>query len=222
MKPVVICGGYGSFPFAYLGLKRLLSKPPYNCYVQIVPLYPRDWRIAPKYHYKNILSKIENTINLVLLKNMNRKVTLICHSMSGPLGRLYLSDKPFFETVYDGKSKVDILIQLGPINHNLFQPYVDDNYPGAYFKEVKYVVITSKAVKGNKDGNKFEKMAYFTYSKIIGNGELYGDGVVPLDSSILDGAENIILSDIYHSPLRKPWYGSKKALQYWGKYVSGC
>jgi len=219
MKPVVVCGGYCSYPFIYIGLKRLLSRPPFNCDVFIVPLYPIDWKLAPKFHYKNILSKIQKTVDLALSRNKDSMITLICNSMSSLLGRLFLSDKPFYETVYDGKSKIDTLIGLGPVNHNKFQPYVDNNYPGAYFDEVKYIVVTSKAVKGNKDGDRFEKRAFNKYSQLTGNGELHGDGFVSIDSSILDGAENIILSNIYHSPLRQPWYGSKIALQYWGTYL---
>lgn len=138
MKPLVICGGYRSYPIIYAGLKKLLSGSPYNFEVSIVPLCPHDWTAAPKLYYKNILAKLDKTVKEIFSRN---------------------------------------------------------------------------------NGTWHEKRAYKIYSYIVGNGELYGDGVVPLDSSVLDGAENIILSNIYHSPFHPPWYGSEKAFQYWGKYL---
>ena len=67
--------------------------------------------------------------------------------------------------------------------------------------------------------------------QVCGDADVWGDGVVPNASAHLEGALNIDLSDVYHSPVgstetkddgseeapekRRQWYGSKDIVEKW-------
>ncbi|XP_020571765.1 uncharacterized protein LOC110018700 isoform X2 [Phalaenopsis equestris] len=58
------------------------------------------------------------------------------------------------------------------------------------------------------------------YKQVCGKADVWGDGVVPEMSAHLDGALNISLDGVYHSPvgsdeLLRPWYGSPSVVQQW-------
>lgn len=58
------------------------------------------------------------------------------------------------------------------------------------------------------------------YKQVCGLADVWGDGVVPEMSAHLDGALNISLDGVYHSPVgsddeKRPWYGSPAVLAQW-------
>ena len=55
------------------------------------------------------------------------------------------------------------------------------------------------------------------YSEVSGNGFTLGDGVVPLGSSLLRGARNLVIDGVFHAPDRASprWYGSEDVLDSW-------
>ncbi|CAA7406446.1 unnamed protein product [Spirodela intermedia] len=58
------------------------------------------------------------------------------------------------------------------------------------------------------------------YKQVCGRADVWGDGVVPEISAHLDGALNISLDGVYHSPFgsdetRRPWYGTPAVLDQW-------
>ncbi|KAI0530590.1 hypothetical protein KFK09_000135 [Dendrobium nobile] len=58
------------------------------------------------------------------------------------------------------------------------------------------------------------------YKQVCGKADVWGDGVVPEISAHLDGALNISLDGVYHSPVGsddtlRPWYGSPSVVQKW-------
>ncbi|KAK9144066.1 hypothetical protein Sjap_003969 [Stephania japonica] len=58
------------------------------------------------------------------------------------------------------------------------------------------------------------------YKQVCGQADVWGDGVVPEVSARLDGALNIIIDGVYHSPVGsddklRPWYGSPAILEQW-------
>mmetsp|Transcript_35588 Transcript_35588/g.81360 ORF Transcript_35588/g.81360 Transcript_35588/m.81360 type:complete len:653 (+) Transcript_35588:126-2084(+) len=65
-------------------------------------------------------------------------------------------------------------------------------------------------------------VAYTSYSAVSGDGLMTGDGVVPLEWTLLDGSKQIVLDDVVHSineagttiPTDK-WYGSDKVVDRW-------
>ncbi|KAF5192726.1 alpha/beta-Hydrolases superfamily protein [Thalictrum thalictroides] len=58
------------------------------------------------------------------------------------------------------------------------------------------------------------------YKQVCGQADVWGDGVVPEVSAHLDGALNITLDGVYHSPVGsddvlRPWYGSPAVVEKW-------
>mmetsp|Transcript_11796 Transcript_11796/g.26213 ORF Transcript_11796/g.26213 Transcript_11796/m.26213 type:complete len:132 (+) Transcript_11796:1-396(+) len=84
-------------------------------------------------------------------------------------------------------------------------------HPGAYFKDnIFYITVGSDAVVGEKiEGNlpiieliqspSPESTAWNSYNAVCGIGNVTGDGVVPLQASHLNGAEQLTLKDCLHS-----------------------
>lgn len=54
------------------------------------------------------------------------------------------------------------------------------------------------------------------YERLIDDGRVPGDGVVPVQSALLPGSEEIILEEAYHSGHFARWYGSDhKMVERW-------
>ncbi|KAH7571600.1 hypothetical protein JRO89_XS04G0097200 [Xanthoceras sorbifolium] len=58
------------------------------------------------------------------------------------------------------------------------------------------------------------------YKQVCGKADVWGDGVVPEVSAHLEGALNISLDGVYHSPVGsddalRPWYGSPAIVEKW-------
>ena len=129
--------------------------------------------------------------------------------------------------------------------------FVEENYPGAFLKEegIKYISIGGKAIVGDKNDavvdssdadtdadiesnadqvyavrgeGSAKKVAFTSYEAVCGDGNVVGDGVVPLEWSMLEGARQIQLDDVLHSineagttiPTDR-WYGSEKVVNRW-------
>jgi hypothetical protein len=127
--------------------------------------------------------------------------------------------------------------------------FVENNYPGAFLKEegIKYVSIGGKRIVGEKEGvivdsshadadnsqSNIEsnasreealakKVAFISYEAVCGDGNVIGDGIVPLEWSMLDGARQIHLDGVFHSihetGMVAPidcWYGAEKFVCRW-------
>lgn len=127
--------------------------------------------------------------------------------------------------------------------------YTDDNYPGAFLKDegIGYVSIGGAAIVGDDskdtelsalppdlrgsaadeyyrqrgEGNA-NRVAFTSYQAVAGDGNLIGDGVVPLEWTQLEGAKQLKLPDVLHSineagttlPTDR-WYGSEKVIDQW-------
>lgn len=83
---------------------------------------------------------------------------------------------------------------------------------------------------GIRDPGSFEqKFTGVVYQQVCGEAAVWGDGVVPNVSSHLDGAINLELVDVFHSPFQsadsvhehenedntRVWYGSKGIAEKW-------
>ncbi|KAL3815176.1 hypothetical protein ACJIZ3_016444 [Penstemon smallii] len=58
------------------------------------------------------------------------------------------------------------------------------------------------------------------YKQVCGQADVWGDGVVPEVSAHLEGAVNISIDGVYHSPVgsddaERPWYGSPAIVEQW-------
>lgn len=62
------------------------------------------------------------------------------------------------------------------------------------------------------------------YKQVCGRADVWGDGVVPEETAHLEGALNISLDGVYHSPVGsddalRPWYGSPAIVEQWNHHL---
>ena len=128
--------------------------------------------------------------------------------------------------------------------------YLDKKWPGAYHKNegIAYVSVAGDAIVGKQQQQKSSasiedekigskevndvykvrgegsasSVAFTSYTAVSGNGEITGDGVVPLEWALLEGSRTIILDGVLHSineagttlPTNK-WYGADEVVDRW-------
>ena len=221
--PNIILAGYLAGASDYLPIAKQLQDK--NLSATVVPLKWWNWTptlggrsIAP------ILEKLDQTINLELEKTGASKVNIIAHSAGGWLARIYLGDSPYYEKIWSARAKVAKLICLGTPQRSL-EPwavrnlgFVNDNYPHAFYDDIEYICIVGKSVQGKKSTPQ-KWLAYSSYELTCGQGDAWGDGIIPIASAYLDGATNIAIDGVYHSPRSGKWYGSQEAVNIWSQYL---
>jgi pimeloyl-ACP methyl ester carboxylesterase len=123
--------------------------------------------------------------------------------------------------------------------------YLEETYPGAYLASegIAYVSVGGDAIFGSEippEGSEkigsqevndvykvrgegsASSVAFTAYKAVSGNGDRTGDGVVPLEWTLLEGSRTIVLDGVLHS-INEPgttlptdrWYGSEKVLDKW-------
>ncbi len=220
--PVVILPGFLLTPSRFKEMRAALRQ--LGCgRVSIVPVTIADWLTSvTAAGWARILSKLEGTVCRAREEEGADKVVLIGHSSGGVMGRLYLGREPFRGHVYDGKRFVRTLITLGsPHQAKRASPMrrkVQAMYPGAFFApEVEYVSVAGKAVLGDANGSPRQRAAYRGYKTLRGAGAIWGDGAVPVDSALLEGARHLVLDDVHHYCVKSDcrWYGSADVVAVW-------
>ncbi|NEQ99595.1 MAG: lipase [Cyanothece sp. SIO2G6] len=229
--PTVILPGYlaGALPYRPLEAKLNQIGIP----TMVVPLRWYDWvptiggrSVAP------ILQCLAQTVQTLRQQHEDSPINLVGHSAGGWVSRIYLGDRDYdihggsrFPRCWNGQHHVNTLICLGTphlsqerwTRRNL--DFVNTTYPGAFYGHVRYVCVAGKAVLGCRQwyGPSF---AYQSYQITCGQGACWGDGITPIAAAHLDGAENLTLEGVYHSP--KPgqqWYGTADILPHWISYL---
>ena len=221
--PNIILAGYLAGATDYIPIaKKLQSK---NLSATVVPLKWTYWiptvggrSIAP------ILEKLDQTVNQELEKSGASKVNIIAHSAGGWLSRIYLGDRPYYDKVWNARYKVAKLVCLGTPQRSL-EPwslpnlgFVNDNYPDAFYDDIEYICVAGNAVQGKKYTPK-QWLAYSSYELTIGQGDVWGDGIIPIEAAYLDGAKNMAIDGVYHSPRSGKWYGSQEVVDIWAEYL---
>ena len=231
MLPTVIIPGYFARATEYQALEHLLNEQKIRAVT--VPIRKRDWlptlggrSVVP------IIRQIDRTVKQVLQQHQADGVNLIGHSAGGWIARIYLGDKPYnihgdveaSEAVWQANTYVATLISLGTpqtsqerwTKQNL--QFVNDNYPGAFYEQVRYVCVAGKAIYGEKRWGSL--LAYNSYQLTCGEGNCWGDGITPIISAHLVGATNLTLDKVQHSPNTSGcWYGSPEILPAWLEYL---
>lgn len=221
--PAVILPGYLADQADYLPLVRNLAD--LNIHATVVSL--RWWEWLPTVGGRSvapILLRLDQTIKAVRAKYQCDRLNLIAHSAGGWIARIYLGDVPYYGQSWSGRSQVACLVSLGTPQVSL-EPwasknldFVNLNYPGAFHAELSYVCVAGKAVLGEKKWSKW--LAYSSYELTIGDGNSWGDGIIPIAAAHLKDAHNLVLAGAQHSPRAGLWYGSVPLLPEWVKYLA--
>ena len=231
MLPTVILPGYLESAIAYLPLQQALQQLGFP--TSTVPLRRRDWLstlggrpITP------ILQQLDRTVKQALEQSDTGQINLIGHSAGGWISRIYLGEKPYLgrkelesQALCHAYPNIANLVTLGTphisqerwTRWNL--DFVNNNYPGAFYPNVRYICVAGKTVFGSRISTKW--LTYSSYQQTCGVGNTWGDGITPIVAAHLEGAENLIIENVFHSP-RSPglWYGSPTVLPSWVSYLS--
>jgi pimeloyl-ACP methyl ester carboxylesterase len=223
--PIVIVGGFLSFSMLYYDMRNALSRITERP-VSIVETQSLDWMATvARPGWTVILRKIDRAVSRALETSGAKRVTLIGHSAGGVLARLYLSPRPFLGRTYSGLERVDHLITLGSPHHNrrkwlhggLMSRWIEARYPGAFFTpEVRYTSVAGQLIQGDQRGSLAQRHAFSFYAETIGDGAVWGDGLVPVASALLEGSRQIVLEGVSHfTGFGGPWYGAADVIPRW-------
>ena len=219
-RAVVIIGGYSSLWPAYLKMARDLEDVT-GLRATGVPLMPWHWWAARRTrNATNILRKTQETVLWARRRFRAERFTLVGHSAGGVIGRLYLCEQAVWGQVYAGTEHVDAIITLG-------SPHCADKgkktgwfltdeanrlAPGAvYAPTVSYQTVAGRFLQGSQRGNYWERRAFRNYRFFSGQGDAWGDGIVPVSSAQLPGATTRVLDGVSHSrKIAREWYGGSK------------
>lgn len=212
--PIVVVGGLMSWSWRYRRLAEILQEVS-GRRVHVVPLTPLDY-VAGQYRgYGQLIFQIASTVDKALLDNPSDKAILVGHSAGGVASRVFIGgDPPYGGRRYSGHRRVSHLITLGSphlaADRESLAPITrtNDLFPGALHATsgLKYVSVAGAAEDGTAS-----KSARRRYERLVGDGRVPGDGVVPVESALLPGSESVILEDIHHSGWRGLWYGTDRA-----------
>lgn len=219
--PIVILGGFLSVSTHYAGMKTWLEEAT-GQKVYIVPATTWNWLCSiSAYGWAQILDKLDRTVKIALQECGSERVVLVGHSSGGVMARLFLSPLPFCGRIYAGLNSVYGLISLGSPHQNRkgspMRRKVQRLFPGAFFSPpVKYFSVAGSAVLGSKQGSVIERSSYRSYKILSGKGHVWGDGIVPLSSALLERAHPCILNGVFHDFRKnRRWYGSTNAIEQW-------
>lgn len=225
--PTVILPGYFAAASDYRELEKSMVDRGFPTVT--VPLGKGDW--LPTFGGRSmvpILRQLDRTIKQMLQQYGVSQINLVGHSAGGWISRIYLGEQPYTihgdvlegAGLWNAHPCVHTLITLGTphvsqerwTRKNL--DFVKIHYPGAFHPQVRYVCAAGKAVFGKRGFGSW--LAYKSYELTVGKGETWGDGITPVEAALLDGAENLVLDGVWHSP-RSPgkWYGSPDVLPAW-------
>jgi triacylglycerol esterase/lipase EstA (alpha/beta hydrolase family) len=229
MLPTVILPGYLEGAIAYRQLEQSLQQM--GLPTVTVPLRRRDWfptlggrPITP------ILQLLDRTVKQVLQQYNVSQINLIGHSAGGWISRIYLGEKPYLgrgevkPSIWSAHPDVSTLITLGTphisqerwTRWNL--DFVNNNYPGAFYPNVRYVCVAGKSIFGERRQGSW--LAYSSYRLTCGQGNCWGDGITPITAAHLAGAENLVVEGVKHSPKAAGlWYGSPQIIPSWVSYL---
>ena len=230
-QPIVILGGFLSFAAAYremrTTLEALTGQP-----VLVAEVQAYDWLgNSSRLGWAHVLHKLDWTVRQAAQHSCTGKVALVGHSTGGVLGRLYLRPEPFLGQRYRGLDRVDRLITLGSPHYNnggltrggRLSRWVEQRYPGAYSApRVAYVSVAGRLRRGDLGGSRAERWAYRTYRDLCGDGTVWGDGLIPVVSALLQGARPVTLEGASHFPgFGKHWYGEAEVVRQWWSLTEG-
>ncbi|MGC1307671.1 MAG: lipase [Phormidesmis sp.] len=227
--PTVLLPGYLASARPYLEMEQALADKGFPAVT--VPLRRRDWLpTLGGRSVTNIIQALDATAQRAMMDWGCNRINLVAHSAGGWIARIYLGEVPYNIHRSDrdrtlprpARSHVDTLITLGTphisqerwTKRNL--DFVNNTYPGAFYGDVSYVCVAGKAVEGKQA----DWFTFNSYRLTVGDGFVWGDGIVPVAAAQLAGATNRTIENVFHSPRpNRTWYGSPAVVSEWSQWL---
>ena len=177
------------------------------------------------------LGRIDDAIAQAKARSGAEQVSLVAHSAGGWMARVYLEDF--------GTASVCQLVSLGsPLNSvpkdvpgvvdqtRGILTFVESRCASVAELAARGVAVTCLAGKWLEGADTLEGLGnasnFFVgqgYKQVCGSSVAWGDGITPVVTAQLEGAENVVLEGVFHTPLgaseSRPWYGTPAVLDRW-------
>ena len=228
-NPVVILPGVLFWDNLYAGMKKALAAYVPEEKIAVVPVNILDWigfPPSPEQSTNRVMAALDRTVASVQQRYPDEKITIVAHSGGGTVALVYLLERPFQGDVYKRSSSVGKLITLGtPFQTTEYYARIKTDFiskhlsPG-FFDRCKIVSVVSDRYTGSLEKGIVERMCYMFYKNVSEQGNIAGDGIVPVKSCFLKGAKNVTISGIEHLPTpHTTWYGTKEGIEQWVQWL---
>jgi len=243
---VLIVGGFLTSPPLYRRLAaRLRDRGAAD--VMVAPVWLPDWLLMTRRGLGPIATRAGRSLlragemAAASTDSAGAPVLVVGHSAGGIVARLLTSPEPFDGRRLGAAGRIGAIVTLG--SPHLVSPHgdiggrvaraaagtADRAIPGAFFApRVGYLCVAASGVEGRLDGDGRARSAHRFYRGLLGPASvgrvsIAGDGVVPVESALIDGWQPIVLADTVHSQLAgAPWYGSEERLDGWWPAALGA
>jgi pimeloyl-ACP methyl ester carboxylesterase len=211
--PIVLVGGLAAWPWRYREFALVLREIS-GSEVHVAPITPLDWLMGRIRGYGQLVFEVASAVDRALLEVDADRAVLVGHSAGGIACRVYVGgDPPYGGRRYSGHRRVSHLITLGSphvvADRKSLAPIaqVNELFPGALHEPagLRYLSVAGGAADG-KASPRVRKR----YERLVDDGRVAGDGVVPVGSALLPGSETLVFDDLYHSQYYGRWYGSDR------------
>ena len=211
--PIVLFGGLAAWPRRYREFAELLREIS-GSEVHVAPITPLDWLMGRIRGYGQLVFEVASAVDRALLDSDADRAVLVGHSAGGIACRVYVGgDPPYGGRRYSGHRRVSHLITLGSphvvADKKSLAPIaqVNELFPGALHEPagLKYLSVAGGAADGRISSRVRKR-----YERLVDDGRVAGDGVVPVESALLPGSETLVFDDLYHSHYYGPWYGADR------------
>lgn len=232
---VLVLGGFMTSPPFYRPFAgRLRERGAAD--VVVARVWTQDWFLAGARGLGPILTRSGRALLAASdqseVVSQGAPVLVIGHSAGGMSARLLTSPVRFAGRWLNASGRMGAIVTLGTphlVTHD-GQPgdlvgaqaadFANREVPGPWFApRVGYLSVGSTAVRGRPDGDRAERRAWASYQGLLVDREateLLGDGLIPIGSALLPGAQSIILGDVRHGQgPGRDWYGSDGPLDRW-------
>ena len=232
-QPILVLGGFliGAEAYAPMlaALERLSGQP-----VVLVPVSRFDWLLTVvPLGWARLLDRVAVVAAELAARSPSGRITLVGHSSGGILLRLFLAEAPFEGRRYGGRRLANTLVMLGSphtaLKATAMRACVARELPGAFFASadpdpVRYVAVAGAIALAEQDGQASataRRLAPTAYRNSTGDPADRGDGLVPVASALLEGAEELVLEGVAHGGAFGPvWYGTPAVVERWWTAVA--
>lgn len=221
-QPVVILGGFLISPATYEPMRQrlqLLSGQP----VRLVPVARAEWLLTVfAWAWARLLDRVQRVVAELASQSPTGRVTLIGHSSGGIMLRLFLDAAPFQGRCYNGKALADTLIMLGSphtaLKATVLRQMVAQRLPGATFADRVHYISVAGDLNLQSATPLAQRLAPTAYANSSGYALDRGDGLVPINSALLEGSTPVVLKGVAHGgAFGSHWYGSPEVVEQWWK-----
>ncbi len=212
-NPIILVGGLAAWPRRYRQFAQVLREIS-GSEVHVAPITPLDWLMGRIRGYGQLVFEVASAVDRALLESDADRAVLVGHSAGGIACRVYVGgDPPYGGRRYSGHRRVSHLITLGSphvvADKESLAPIaqVNELFPGALHEPagLRYLSVAGGAADGNASSRVRRR-----YERLVEDGRVAGDGVVPVESALLPGSETLVFDDLYHGQFYGRWYGSDR------------